>query len=315
MTAAGKHFLAVVLAADDASSFALGTALLSFKKNSPLLFKRAQFTVYTQDMSQQNRAALGRICDITFKNFKLPFDSATIPEIKKYTELTLSRYECFYMLKDYQNVLWLDIDILITSEIADILSYGKTGVALAHDLNLTAFNFFKAPPQEYDLTRPNFNAGVMLLTQNLPNPDGWADFCLRATQALAPLLRWPDQAILNLALQHFGLQPGVLPTGFNAHPFSAPVPCYKAALLHAMGRHKFWTDCPLPQWAELYAGWLAVGGKPMPVQKHDTAARLIFKIKILAERVPLLWTVFNFLNKRRFKKINKKILKQVINDS
>ncbi|MDR0735023.1 MAG: hypothetical protein LBG16_05020 [Elusimicrobiota bacterium] len=304
--------LVIVFACDEASSFALAVALMSLKKNSPSLCRGADIVVYTQDMRAQTKETLQNISKIDFRDFILPFSSGGIKTITLYTELTLARYKCFELLQSYKKVLWLDIDILISSEIADILSYDKSGIALAHDLNLVASNFFKAPPQEYDLTRQNFNAGVMLLTQNLPDPAAWADFCWRTTQSTAALLRWPDQAVLNIALQHFNVQPAVLPAAFNAHPFSAPVPCYKAALLHAMGRHKFWTDCPLPQWFWFYAQWLAMGGRPVMIQKRDAPARLIFKIKILLEKAPILWLVFNFFNKRRFKKLNKKVSNQVL---
>ena len=306
-----KKGLAIVLAADDKFAPALGVALLSLKQNSPRLFARADFFVYTQDMRPQTKEILQKICPINFKDFTLPFSSADIKTIKQYTELTLSRYECFYMLADYQNVLWLDIDILAAAELEGILEHGANGIAMAHDLNFFAFNFLKSPGKEYDLRRKNFNAGVLLLTDSLQNHKEIGDWCYEATLKWAPILRFPDQAVLNAALQHFNLQPAMLPAGFNAHPFSAPVPCYKAALMHAMGKHKFWTDCPLPAWYQFYTRWQGMGGAQLPAQKHDAAAVMLFKTKLFIEKIPILWVIFNFINKYRFKKLNEKILREV----
>ena len=312
--AENKKNLAVVLAADDKFAPALGAALLSLKKNSPKLFALADFFVYTQDMSPQTRETLQKICPINFKDFVLPFSSADIKTIAQYTELTLARYECFYMLADYQNVLWLDIDILVTGEIEGILDYGTAGIALANDLNFFAFNFLKSPGGEYNLSRKNFNAGVLLLMDALKNYKEIGNWCYEHTLKWAPILRFPDQAVINAALQRFNLQPGVLPADFNAHPFSAPLPCYKAKLLHAMGKHKFWTDCPLPAWYQFYTQWQSMGGRMLPAQKHDAGALLIFKTKLFIEKIPFLWAIFNFLNKYRFKKLNEKIIREVNGD-
>jgi lipopolysaccharide biosynthesis glycosyltransferase len=306
-----KKNLAVVMAADNQSSFALAATLLSFKENSPRLFSQADFIVYTQDMDEQNKTALQKICSINFKNFRLPFDSGKIKTIKAYTELTLARYECFYMLRQYADVLWLDIDVLIKKELINIVSHSTKGIALAQDLNFVALNFLKKPDENYNLRNRNFNAGVMLLSNNLTNYKEFADWCYGATQKYASLLRFPDQAIINLALQHFHIKPTILPTNFNAHPFSAAIKSYQADILHAMGKNKFWTNCPMPQWFKFYRQWLHIGGTPMPTQNIDFIKIILFKLKLMIEKVPFLWNVFNFLNKKRFKKMNSKVLKDL----
>jgi lipopolysaccharide biosynthesis glycosyltransferase len=310
-----KENLAVVMAADNSSAFALAVALLSFKANSPRLFSRADFIVYTQDMDDKNKTALQKICKINFKNFQLPFDSGKIKTIKTYTELTLARYECFYMLRQYADVLWLDIDILITKELINILSHNSRGIALAQDLNFVALNFLKKPDENYNLRKRNFNAGVMLLSDNLPNCEEFADWCYDATQKYATRLRFPDQAIINLALQRFHIKPTVLPANFNAHPFSATVKSEQAYILHAMGKNKFWTNCPMPRWFQFYGQWLRVSGAPMPVQNISFIKIVLFKLKLIIEKVPFLWNIFNFLNKRRFKKMNSKVLKDLLSSN
>ncbi|MDR0646279.1 MAG: hypothetical protein LBG46_04835 [Elusimicrobiota bacterium] len=309
-----KKNLAIVLAADNYSAFALAVALLSLKTNSPRLFHQADFIVYTQNIDDKNKTTLQKICKIDFRNFQLPFGSDKIKTIKTYTELTLARYECFYMLQQYIDILWLDIDILITQELVNILSRNTKGIALAHDLNFVALNFLKKPVGNYNLRKRNFNAGVMLLSDNLSNYKEIADWCYNATQQYAPLLRFPDQAIINVALQHFRIRPAVLSTHYNAHPFSALVKTYQAHILHAMGKNKFWTNCPMPQWSKFYGQWLHMGGAPMPVQNVDLIKIIFFKLKLAIEKTPVLWNIFSFLNRYRFKKLNNKVLNRLLAD-
>jgi len=305
-----KKPLAIVLAADNNYAFALGVTLLSLKENSPKLFEQAEFIVYTNGLDEANRAALSKIApNIAIKDFKLPFDASKIPTHNRYTELTLSRYECFNMLGDYAQVLWLDIDLFIQQEAVDILKFGSTGLALAPDFNWISANFCKAPPKGFDFRRQNYNAGVMLLGDALPKPRLIAEWCYKQTKKYADCLRWPDQGILNIAAQHFKLQIKELPQTFNAQPFNFPVKIKDAIILHAMGENKFWNNYPMPKWFALHRRWTNLGGQPMPPQKTNLFARTTFKMKLFLEKNPILWAIFKYFNKTRFKEANKKHLR------
>jgi lipopolysaccharide biosynthesis glycosyltransferase len=320
MSATTKKPLAVVLASDDNHSFALGVTLLALKQNSPLLFGRAEFFLFTQDISPANRAALQQITPLKFKDFKLPFSSDEIKTIKTYTELTLARYECFLLLDDFKNVLWLDTDILVQGELWGLIQGQQQaaadgapwGIAMARDNNLFAFNFYKSPGGKYNLEAPNLNAGVLLLDDSLCHYKKIGEWCYKATKKYASLLRFPDQAVLNMAIMHFELQPEVLSVLYNLHPFSSQVIVKKALILHAAGSHKFWNDFPLPQWDKYYKQWLNLGGAAMPPQKINGFALFCFKTKLIIEKIPFLWRIFCFINEKRFEKLNKKFLKKIL---
>ncbi|MDR0953669.1 MAG: hypothetical protein LBM71_05820 [Elusimicrobiota bacterium] len=305
---ATKKFLAVVLATDDSMAFALAATLLSFKKNSPLLFGRAEFFVFTQNLSEQNKETLLKICPITFNNFKLPFDPSKIKTLRRYSELTMARYECFNMLDTYQNVLWLDIDLLILKEIEGLLAY-NTGLAMAQDDNIVASNFYKLQ-KKYKMTAKNYNAGVLLLSDKLHNYKEIGAWCYEQTKKLAANLLWIDQAILNISVQHFNIKVAKIPRAYNANPFSSPAKTKDIFILHAMGEHKFWNNYPLPEWFALYRQWLDLGGLPFGNKPVSGKIIFAFKVKLLLEKIPFIWPFFVFFNKLRFANLNKKALKR-----
>lgn len=301
-----KH-TAVVLAADDKSAFALAATIISLKENSPKLFDASDIYVYTQDMGEQNRQALLNLASVTFKQFKLPFDSTSIKTITRYSELTMARYECFNLLTNYKNVLWLDTDIIVKKELLPILAANSSGWAWVHDDNILASNFYNTPIA-LDKKTNNFNAGVLFLSQKLPNYNILAAWCYEYTKIMAPELLWIDQAVLNAAIQKLNIQITVLPREYNANPFSAPVRISQAYILHAMGEHKFWNDFPLPEWFTYYQQWLQAGGDKMPQQKINATTLFCFKIKLLIEKIPFIWGIFKIINKIRFNRHNKHVL-------
>ncbi len=300
MTEKTKKPLALVFAADDKTTFALACALLSLKENSPLLFNKADFFVYTQDISDENKLALQKIANLNFLTFKLPFNPSEIKTLGIYTVLTMARYEMFFLLDDYKQALWLDTDILVQGELEPVLSYNQSGIALAKDGNALAANFFARPTGAFDMSAPNYNVGVFLLNDTLPSYRQIAAWCYEQTKILSSVLNWIDQAVLNLALQEFSLIPCEIERKYNSNPFSSSVKIKDAVLLHCAGPNKFWNNFELPYWSKLYNKWLALGGSPKPAQKTALLNKCLFKFKLFIEKVPFLWDIFVYFNKKRF---------------
>jgi lipopolysaccharide biosynthesis glycosyltransferase len=305
----GKRLLAVVFAATDNMAFALGAALLSFRENSPKLFAKAKFFVFSQNLSDKNKEILSQIADIVFKDFKPPFSTDKIKTINVYSPVSLARYECFNMLADFKNVLWLDIDILILKELEDILSFRHNGMALASDGHKVSFNFFKTPLYVEGVEK-NKNSGVILFSDALKNPQEIAAWCYAKTYEKAALLRFPDQGILNWALQTFSIQTQDLPLTFNTSLFSTPVKIRDAHILHAMGIHKFWNAAPFKDWFTFYSRWQNLGGQPIPSQKINKCVSFLFKLRLNIEKIPILWNIFKIWNEKRLQKLNKKHIKE-----
>ena len=309
MQSAQKKPLAIVMATDDKAAFAAGTALLSLKENSPLLFKKADIIIYYQNLSPNNRKALRAIGRVFLKEYRLNFSTSAIKTIRRYSQLTLARYECFFLLREYKQLLWLDCDILVKKELVNILKFKKAGFAIAHDDNIAAANFSR-PVKGFDMTKRNFNAGILVFSDNMPNPVKIGAWCYQQTKSLAPLLLWADQGILNLALQNFSIKPAVLPRKFNSHPVLSPIKTKNALLLHAMGDYKFWDNYPFPEWNKFYKQWLESGGAEVTIQNYNKKYLIMFKIKLFLEKIPLIWWFFQKALKIKFTLSNKRILKK-----
>ncbi len=74
-----------------------------------------------------------------------------------------------------------------------------------------------------------------------------------------------EQGILNLWLQHHGVEPCELLPEFNV--FRHRPGAAQASIVHAVGHHKPWMDFADPAWNADYVHWLALGGSPCPVWK------------------------------------------------
>lgn len=309
MISADKKTLAVVLASDDKHAFALAACLLSFKEKSPRLFAKADIIVYHTDITEENRNILAELIPVTFKKFTLPFDPSRLQMLQRYSTLCMAKYECFAMLQEYQNVLWLDVDLLFKKECDNILNLNKHGIAMAHDDNIVASNF-SGRIKGFNFKRQNYNTGVIVFNDKLPNAQELTQWCYMQTQSLAPKILWIDQAVLNLALQNFKLKISTLPRYFNAHPLLSPVAYKDAYILHAMGTNKFWNNLPSCAWRRYYKIWLAAGGAPMQVQLKKPLVVFIYILKLAAENIPGLWDIIKVSIKNKFKKLNDEALKR-----
>lgn len=307
MQANQKKPLAIVMATDDKAAFAVGAALLSLKANSPALFKKAEFIIYNQNLSPQNKKALRAIGRVFFKEFKLNFSTNDIKTIRRYSQLTLARYECFFLLSQYRQAIWLDSDILVKKELINILKFKKSGLATAYDDNIVASNFSEKI-EGFDMLRRNFNVGILVFSDNMANPIKAGAWCYNQTKALANKLLWIDQGILNLLLQKFAIKPSILPRKFNSHPVLSPIKTENALILHAMGDYKFWDNYPFKEWNIFYKQWLDLGGSEVTIQRYNKKHFILFKIKLFIEKIPFIWPVFQKILKIKFNCLNKKIL-------
>ena len=109
-----KKELAIVFGSTGNMAFALGNVLIGLKKYSLEIAKTADIKIFEQGISGKDKKILNSILPCEFIEYKFPHQGYLTDEtVKKFSELTFSRFECFDMLNEYKKVLWLDIDILI----------------------------------------------------------------------------------------------------------------------------------------------------------------------------------------------------------
>ena len=190
--------------------------------------------------------------------------------LERYTPVCLAKFEIFRLLDRYRTAIWLDADIAVQDDLSGLAGYGPLGLAL-EDPEFTGQGpvavaiDFVTPDPAYDMSRAHYNSGVVVARDDIPDPLGLYDWCLAYAAERGPDLRYPDQAVLNVAAQRFPGLVGEFPYArYNAHP-RGPA-SLTAALVHGFGAYNFWDDgitsCAFPEWRRDYERWKALGGTP-----------------------------------------------------
>jgi lipopolysaccharide biosynthesis glycosyltransferase len=253
-------------------AFAAGCLLLALRRHSPGL--AADLRLYTDTALPASDAALLRALGADLMPYEPP-DCALDPAVVKlFSRMCLARFEAFLLLDRYRSVVWLDVDTAIQDDISELFDFGPLSLAL-EDPHFTDAGTSRAginiagDVPGFDAAAPNYNSGVLVVNDDLPDPARLHRQCMDMLQAYGPQLRYPDQAVFNLLVQTLLRDSPelvrVLPHDrFNAHPRN-PVGL-QAAVMHAFGAYKLWDDgltrCSFPEWSRDYLRWLKAGGSP-----------------------------------------------------
>lgn len=255
---------AVVLGATGNLTFALGVVLKGLERHSAALLERADVIIYYQNMDEACRRALNQIAPCRFVEYHFPHMEGLRPQaLRDYGEMTFVRYECFRFLKQYEYVLWLDADILIQKDIADIVQHIPHGIGFRREYydERVRMNFTQ-DIAGFKMDAPHYNAGIMAISRRLPTPnmDELSDWCYQKTAELTKWLVFPDQGILLLMCQHFGLTIDALPEAYNCEARRQASVLKHAAIVHAVGHRKFWKYYYFNEWYQTYREWVKETG-------------------------------------------------------
>ena len=241
---------------------------------------------YDKALSENDRQLLeGMGCTL------LPFqdESAQMPKsvMDVFSPLSLTKFVCFDLLDFYKTVVWLDLDLVVQDDISPLFSFGPFSIAKED-------SFFYENPEKasaaingYDLpgldpSRPNYNSGVLVFSNELPSYRSLHARCINYINAYAAHIRYPDQAAFNMLVQSMPDLVTELPTSYNAHPKN-PESVF-ATIVHTHGAYKIWNDglmlACFSEWQRDYARWLGMGGSAYtgPVENSSYAASSPFSV-------------------------------------
>lgn len=261
-----KKNLAVLFGVTADYSFALGNVLYGLRQYSPELAD--DIIVYHDGLSEEEQARLNAILPCRFVVYEPPVE---LPG-HHLSKLTFSRVEGFSLLREYRQVLWLDVDLLIRGDLSDILKYGGSGIACCYEPRPLGLLFpdLSQPPDDVgrcDLTKPYFNSGVMLLSDALERPEDIREWLYSLVRDYPKIcLKSADQGAINLAAQVFGVPVTALPERFNQMICNDWHPAYQfnrdARIVHAITENKFWNYWFFREWEQRYCQWVDAGGAP-----------------------------------------------------
>lgn len=243
--------------------------------------------IYHDNLSEGNQDRLKRILDCRFMQYDI--DLIKSNRFKRVSRLAFSRFECFGLLDEYTNVVWLDADILIKGEINNLIKCCNTGFAMFPHENTPISVSFSSSVPGFDMNAQCYNDGVFVLTDCIRHdPQQLRNWCYEKTNQFSDHIN-SDQAIVNLLLQAFEIQVSPLDIKYNCHPGTQ---CEEVSILHPWGEGKFWNQYWEPAWDGYYQKWLAMGGALCPgyqdFRKRQLGLRgLVGKIKDRLSNVQL----------------------------
>lgn len=117
---------AIVMASDSNYMFATANVIIGVEKHSRgLIDKYIIYTPTDNPVSKEDQNAAFRLCDkIEFRDYRQPeIEDKFIEKYKdRYSNLIFAKFKIFDILNEYENVLWLDSDLLIQKDISYIFT-------------------------------------------------------------------------------------------------------------------------------------------------------------------------------------------------
>lgn len=293
-----KKELAIVIGATGNLAFGVANVFMGLKNHPSSV--NYDLVLYYGNFSDKDLQLLQNIHPCKLIEYECPLDVEELKKIsgRKIASLTFSRYECFKMLKDYKNVVWLDCDVLVQKDISTILNYCETGIGMHTSKAPIRWNY-SSPVPGYDMNKNNYNSGVIVLGDNLPEYEKIANWCYKKTTEIAPYFRLKDQGVLNLLSQDFGIEITELPEEYNCYPFVPEITVNgdeitvnsrnksreklkEAVIIHAVSQ-KFWETTDFKEWNENYKKWIEMEGSPVKGNNsfaYKTFCRLKASLKL-----------------------------------
>ncbi|TKZ32537.1 glycosyltransferase [Brachyspira catarrhinii] len=257
---------ALLLCSTENQMFAVGNVLIGFKKYFSLDEKDYDIIVLVDTINDKNRSALEKIHkNIIIKKFENPFSKSFLNSVpgSNWSFMAFARFEAFELIKDYEKLLYVDTDTLIKKDLSSILSFNEKSIYMAYDILNNQLDYFvnnggsnfveKYKDDKYDLNRKIFNSGIMILTNKLHNGSKIKKWCYEYCEKIVGT----DLFVINLAIQEFNLDIGVLDNIYNyTGDYNHLDNVY---IIHALG--KFWESSPYYEWDENNKKWIEFGGE------------------------------------------------------
>ena len=264
----------LVLGVTQNHAFAAGCVLQAIRRHSPEF--GADILVYNDGELFPRDAEILTELGATPVTYTAPEYALRAEALESFSPLSLARFECLRLLRVYETAIWLDVDIAVQRDISGLAAFGPFALSLEDPLSalppyppVKASINTRAPIPELDDNADNYNASILVCRHTLPDPERLYRLCMQWLEQYAPLLNYPDQAVINMLAQYLTRQDPVLVERiphdiYNAHPKNPAA--WDAAIVHGFSVFKFWSNglvgCCFPEWERDYHNWVRRGGSP-----------------------------------------------------
>ena len=210
-----KEEISVLLSADDNYARYCGITILSVLENS-IAPSRFHFYILSPDFSDRNKNQIQQLCNqFEAQASIIPIDLnlfASLPSIQKH--FNLNNYSRLYgpsLCESCQKMVYLDCDLIIKGDIAELFEYnlkGKPIGAVPH----VQLPYEKEFREEFHVNDQDtyFNSGVMLIDAVQWRENKWGEAVLGVALESPHKLHFADQDALNAVFwENYYHLPGV----------------------------------------------------------------------------------------------------------
>jgi hypothetical protein len=259
---------AIVCAVTADHAFALASLITGVRRHNPDF--AGAFVVFHDGLADAQQAQLRALWphmvfrafggDDLARRFGAGVDLGAV--LARVSPMIFAKFEIPDLLADYDKCLWLDVDILVQGNLADVWAFDALAWRpLPHGAFARRAEVMEAfADMRGDGRLPLLNGGVVGMARGVPisSPDLYAMAARIVAQTSVVSV---DELALYFLAAARGVPVHLLDLRFN-HPVVAPEG-RDAVVVHAIGPDKFWNSAPLqlayPEWAQNLLGWTGAG--------------------------------------------------------
>lgn len=222
--------------------------------------------IYHDGISGKDQALINSIYPTEFRRFKfgVPFVAyRKNTSLRYFSPMVFCKYECFRLLNEFDRVIWTDYDVIINSDLSELLEEGRGPLQLIKwDGPLRDKFKGELPPEltdRYDMdAHIGVNTPLLVLTKDVGDYNSYYRWCLDFTGKYAANLNMPEEGVFSLLIH----ENNIPVYGLDRDEYALP---YKgddkhASIDHAVGQPKYWNGLHHDRWEAYYREWLKMGG-------------------------------------------------------
>jgi len=261
-------------------AFAMANVLIGLDKYSKNF--ASEVIIFHKGMNDQDMNCLEKLAPCRFIEYAGHDDINNLPttdNIQKYSIMSFAIYEIFSLLEEFENVLYLDADLLLQKDISGVLDYAPVAMGSGR-LTINEACGKEVIPDAPTLIAKS--SGVVIVNDKIPNYKTLTEECYKKTGELWDTLVFPDQAILNLVLHLNKVTINDLPLTYNTGKIHKNL--HSAAIVHTQGgKSKFWnngvSNIMFPEWNRNNEYWIELGGTPYSGPRYYWGLHGISQVK------------------------------------
>lgn len=193
----------IFLASDNNYAPFVSTTIASIVENTKSFIN---FYILDSGISEENKAKIARI-EGEFSNFSVEYIKIDIQKlfgdfplhVKEHTLNVFSRYLIPQLRPDLKKVIYLDVDIIVKGDIADLFNISLGGNHLGAIPEYTDVLENHIKELAISNTHKYFNAGILVIDCDYFRKNNLTDLLIKKTMEIKP--KYQDQDILNIVFQ------------------------------------------------------------------------------------------------------------------